>query len=175
MMWGGTSTSLTTTPPAHTKVRQWGGVSPMHLVLVHLFSVHTHEQGSTRCGWSWPRPHKAFQTRLPGSSPRGGSLFPAVVARADGTVRVFRQKITLEDATGSHPARLKRAGVWSMAFLSGGHFLTGSLCKLRPNTEGRVEGRSQGAGAVRTVKSLPMPAGVCLMKQHRTSLTKWIK
>jgi hypothetical protein len=52
------------------------------------------------------------------------------------TVRFFRQKSTLEDGIGSHACSLEALPcVWSRAFLSGVHFLTGSHCKLRPNTE----------------------------------------
>jgi hypothetical protein len=52
-------------------------------------------------------------------------------------VRVFGQIFALEDAIGSHACSLEAlAGVSPMPFLSGGHFLTGSHCKLRANTEG---------------------------------------
>jgi hypothetical protein len=46
-------------------------------------------------------------------------------------VRFFRQKLTLEDAVGSHTCSLQ----WhsSRVFTP----LTGSHCKLRPNTEGQ--------------------------------------
>ena len=40
--------------------------------------------------------------------------------------------------------RLKRAAVRPMAFLSGGHFLTASHCKLRLNTEGMLLARAAG-------------------------------
>jgi malic enzyme len=56
-----------------------------------------------------------------------------------GTVCVFQQKFALKDAIGSHACSLQeRAGVCTLTFLSGVHFLTGSHCKLRLNTEGAV-------------------------------------
>jgi hypothetical protein len=61
-----------------------------------------------------------------------------------GTVRVFGQKFAFEDAIEYHTfAPLESlACVWPMAFISGVHFLflTGSHCKLRPNTEGEDGG-----------------------------------
>jgi hypothetical protein len=52
-------------------------------------------------------------------------------------VRVFRQKITLEDANGSHACSLgseQACDQWRFSRVS--TFLTSSHCKLRPNTEG---------------------------------------
>jgi hypothetical protein len=56
-----------------------------------------------------------------------------------GTVRVFRQRFTLEDAIGSHACSLqasRRVTQWhsSRMFTP----LTGSHCKLRPNAEGKT-------------------------------------
>jgi hypothetical protein len=50
------------------------------------------------------------------------------------TVRVFRQKLTLEDAIGSHGARFKRVtnGIPLASIVSYRYH-----CKFRPNTEGR--------------------------------------
>ena len=57
---------------------------------------------------------------------------------AQGPGRVFGQNFALEDAIGSHACSLEaRTCVWPMAFLAGTHFLTGSHCKLRANTEGQ--------------------------------------
>jgi NADH dehydrogenase FAD-containing subunit len=54
-----------------------------------------------------------------------------------GTVRAFRQNFTIENGIGSYACSLEALeGVRPMAFLMGGHFLTGLHCKLRPNTEG---------------------------------------
>jgi hypothetical protein len=58
---------------------------------------------------------------------------------AAGTVRVFRQKSTLEDAIEFHAFALRlkllqACDQWHSSRLS--TFLTGSHCKFRPNTEG---------------------------------------
>jgi hypothetical protein len=55
---------------------------------------------------------------------------------SEGTVRVFRQKFTLEDAIGSHASSEQACDQWhsSRVFT----FLTSSHCKLHPNTEGTV-------------------------------------
>jgi hypothetical protein len=52
------------------------------------------------------------------------------------TVRVLRQEVTREDAIGSHTCSLEVSMRVTNGILSGGHSLTGSHCKSRPNTEG---------------------------------------
>jgi hypothetical protein len=48
----------------------------------------------------------------------------------------FWPKSALDDVIGSHASSLQRAACDQWHFLSGGDFLTGSYCKLCPNTEG---------------------------------------
>jgi hypothetical protein len=60
-----------------------------------------------------------------------------------GTVRVFRQNFTLEDAIGSHAVAPLEAlsGVFVTDQCHSSRvstFLTSSHCKLRPNTEGET-------------------------------------
>jgi H+/Cl- antiporter ClcA len=58
----------------------------------------------------------------------------------NGTVRVFRQNSPPDDAVGSLACSLEAlACLRPISFLSDGHFLTGSHCKLHPNTEDDLE------------------------------------
>jgi hypothetical protein len=67
-------------------------------------------------------------------------------------VRIFNRHLHSRMPSVPTPARFKRAveraGVWPMAFLSGGHFLTGCHCKLHPNTKGDPKVSVNHAAAV---------------------------
>jgi hypothetical protein len=70
-----------------------------------------------------------------------GFTCDSIVAFHKGTVRVFRQKFTLEDAIEFHAFAPLEAlpCVTNDIPLGCSPFLTSSHCKLRPNTEGHKE------------------------------------
>jgi len=69
----------------------------------------------------WKAPPPATEIGAPFASDDVGHI--GLIGLPGSTVRVFRQKFTVEDAIGSTPLlRLKRAGVRPMIFLSGVHF-----------------------------------------------------
>jgi hypothetical protein len=72
---------------------------------------------------------KGAPPRTPDSMRKALNAMKARCALFD---RILRSKMPLVPT----PARLKRASVGPIAFLSGVHLLTSSHCKLHPNTEG---------------------------------------
>jgi hypothetical protein len=79
---------------------------------------------------------------------------------SNGTVRVFRQKFTLDDAIGSHACSLQAIRCVTNGIPLGCPLLTGSHCKFRPNTEGSTE--------VRLTKSA-LDGGEYLSQKHADS------
>jgi hypothetical protein len=71
--------------------------------------------------FSWPTAAAWFLFATQFFYGTGHQASLSTIQWTSGTVRVFRQAFTLEDAIGSH-ACFERAGVLPMAFLSGIHF-----------------------------------------------------